>query len=123
MGDATADFFEDLGRRGHEPLLGKTSTTFRFDVENGKQERWLVSVDKGDLAVSHKRGAPDCVIRAHRDVFDKVARGQLNAMAAALRGLLVLEGDPRLLVRFQRLFPSPPRAAGPARAGRGRAKR
>jgi hypothetical protein len=77
MSDASADFFEELGRRGHEPLLGHTS------------------------------GA-DCVVRATKGLFDDVATGRVNAMAALLRGELVAEGNPNLLVRLQRLFPSPP---------------
>jgi len=111
MTDATADFFEDLGRRGHEPLLEKTTGTFGFELENGsKSDHWLVEVDKGDVAVSHKRGKADCTLRARKRVFDSLARGESNAMAAVLRGTVLVEGDPRLLVRFQRLFPSPPPA-------------
>jgi putative sterol carrier protein len=112
MTDATADFFERLGRHGHEPLLEKTSGTLRIDLESRKEtERWLVSVDRGDLAVSHKTGNPDCTVRASKEVFDSVARGELNAMAAVLRGAFAVEGDPRILVRFQRLFPGPPAEA------------
>jgi putative sterol carrier protein len=110
--DATAQFFEDLRRRGHEPLLEKTTGTLRVDLVNGKEtERWFLSVDHGDVEVSHKAGKPDCVLRASKDVFDDVARGEVNAMAAVLRGALAVEGDPRILVRFQRLFPSPPAGA------------
>ncbi len=44
-------------------------------------------------------------MRADKAVFDKVASGRLNAVAAVLRGDLQVEGDWRLLVRMQRLFP------------------
>jgi putative sterol carrier protein len=110
VSDAAAAFFEDLAQRGHEPLLGTTSGTFRFEIENGKQtDRWLVSVDRGDITVSHDAGeAADCTVRAPREVFLRVASGELNALAAALRGAIVAEGDPRLLVRLQRLLPGPP---------------
>jgi hypothetical protein len=30
MADVTAEFFEDLAERGHEPLLGNASGTMRF---------------------------------------------------------------------------------------------
>lgn len=120
MADATADFFEGLGRRRPEPLLAKTSGTLRFDLVNREQtERWLVSIDKGDVTVSHKAGKADCSVRAHKEVFDSIARGERNAMAAVLRGALVVEGDPNLLVRFQRLFPSPPATRGSIRTGSG----
>ena len=48
-------------------------------------------------------------------MFDKVAAGKVNAVAAVLRGDMQVEGDWRLLVRMQRLFPGP-RAARRRRA-------
>jgi len=109
MSDASADFFEELGRRGHEPLLGRTTGTLRFELVNGgRRERWFITLDRGDVAVSRKAGRADCVVRATKELFDDVASGRVNAMAALLRGELVAEGNPNLLVRVQRLFPSPP---------------
>jgi putative sterol carrier protein len=112
VGDATAQFFEALDSRGHEPLLEMTSGTMRVELADGKQtERWLVSVDKGDVAVSHRNVKADCTVRAPKDVFDGMVTGEVNAMAALLRGAVAVEGDHELLVLFQRLFPGPPRAA------------
>ena len=51
--------------------------------------------------------APQSVIRADRAVFGKIAGVQLNPVAALLRGELHMEGDWRLLVLVQRLFPGP----------------
>jgi putative sterol carrier protein len=111
MTDTTGALFEALGQRGHEPLLEKDSGTIRFEIVDGKQtERWLVTIDKGDLAVSRKNVRADCTLRADKAVFDRVASGEMNAMAAFLRGDIVLDGDsPELLVPFQRLLPGPPR--------------
>jgi len=115
--DPTAAFFDGLAERGHEPLLEYTSGTVRFELTNGKRtERWLVSIDKGDIAVSRRKGTADCTLRAPRDVFDSVVSGETNATAAVLRGAIVLEGNWELLVVFQRLFPGPPAADG--RSGR-----
>ena len=113
MTDATAEFFEGLGERSPEPLLGNTRGTLRFDLSHGsREERWLVSIDRGRVSVSQKGGkTADCIVRVRQEVFDRIVIGQLNAFAAVLRGLLDVEGDPRLLVRFQRLLPSPPRTA------------
>ena len=111
MADSTAEFFEALGRRRHEPLLEKTSGTVRVDLRDGKKtERWLVAISKGDLAVSRQSAAADCVISADRALFDKIASGRTNAVAAMLRGAITVEGDAPLLVSFQRLLPGPPRA-------------
>ena len=37
MTDATTEFFDDLGRRGHEPLLERVSGTLRFDLVRGER--------------------------------------------------------------------------------------
>jgi putative sterol carrier protein len=109
MVDATTQFFEGLGSRGHEPLLEKVNGTVGVELENGKEtERWLVSVHKGDVDVSRRKVKADCTLHARREVFDDLARGETNATAAFLRGALVVDGDWELLVLFQRLFPSPP---------------
>jgi len=111
MADPTAEFFEALGRRAHEPLLEKTSGTIRVDLKDGKKtEHWLLAIAKGDLAVSRQNAAADCVISTDRAVFDKIASGRANAVAAMLRGAIGVEGDVPLLVSFQRLLPGPPRA-------------
>jgi putative sterol carrier protein len=114
--DPTARFFADLAARGHEPLLRKAAGCTRFDIVDGsKTRRWFVSVDGGDIAVSSRGTEADCVVRAEKAVFDKVASGRLNAVAAVLRGDLDVQGDWRLLVRIQRLFPGrrPPRPSAP----------
>ena len=112
MADATEEFFEELKARGHEPALEKAAGTLRFDLRNGKSiARWLVAIDKGDIAVSRKNAKADCVVRAEKDVFDAIISGEENAMAAVLRGALNIEGDAALLLPFQRLFRAPPKRA------------
>ena len=107
--DATATFFEELARRGHEPRLGRTRVTVRFEVvDGGRTDRWLVRIRDGDIEVTQGHGddgEPACLFRADRATFDRLASGHGNPMAAALRGTVELEGDARLLVRVQRLFP------------------
>lgn len=107
MTDPTAAFFDELAGRGHEPLLRKAKGSARFDiVERRKTLRWLVTFDKGDIKVSRRNVSADCVIRADKALFDQVASGKQNAVAAVLRGDLGVQGDWRMLVRIQRLFPS-----------------
>jgi predicted lipid carrier protein YhbT len=108
MTDATAEFFQELGRRGHEPMLEKGAGTIRFDLVDGtRTERWLVTLDKGDVSVSRRNAAADCIVRAERTLFDAMASGAANGMAAYLRGELTVEGDPELLVLIQRVLPGP----------------
>jgi putative sterol carrier protein len=106
--DSTAEFFEELGSRGHEPLLGKATGSARFDVlDAGRTQRWLLTIDKGDIGVSHKNAAADCLVRANKAFFDRAVAGKQNFFAGVLRGEVTVEGDPKLLVLLQRLFPRP----------------
>ena len=109
MAGPTTEFFEALEQRGHEPLLERTSGTVRADITDGDQsEHWLVSIAKGDLAVSSSDADADCVIQADRAVFDRIVNGEANAMALTLRGAITVQGNVDLLLLFQRLFPGPP---------------
>jgi putative sterol carrier protein len=114
------EFFEELGQREHEPLLGKVTGRVRFDlVDAGRPDRWLVSVDKGDTTVLHKGGPADCTVRADRALFERLCRGEENALAAVLRGALVCSGDVELLFAIQRIFPGPPPERRPQTSVRG----
>lgn len=109
MGDPTTDFFESLGARGREPLLRRVSGTLRFDLADGAEvSSWHVAISDGDLTVSREKQAADCVVVCDRELFDRLASGTANAMAATLRGLLDADGDLSLVILFQRLFPGPP---------------
>jgi putative sterol carrier protein len=119
MADATAAFFGELASRGREPLLSDAVGSVRFElVSDSRVEMWRVGLDNGDISVSRDERDADCVVRCDRELFDGVATGEVNAMAALLRGALIIQGNPELLVRLQRVFPSP--AAGAARSGAGR---
>lgn len=108
--DATEAFFDALEARGHDPGLERASGTVRFEIANGRgrARRWLVSLDNGDVSVSHANGPADCVVQADRAIFDRLATGRANPLAAMLRGAMQATGDITLLVAFQRLFPDPP---------------
>jgi putative sterol carrier protein len=111
MATSTASFFEDLGSRGHIPVLAKVSGTLRFEIVDVEPtERWLVTVKDGDVTVESGIGTdtPTCIVRGTRAVLEGVARGELNAMAAVLRGELIIEGDLQILMIVQRVFPGPP---------------
>ena len=114
VSDPTADFFGDLNQRGHQPLLGKVSGRARFDiVEEGQTRRWLVSIDNGDVSVSphaDEGTGAECIVRADKALFDRLCRGEGNAMAAVLRGAVGCAGDVELLLALQRVFPGPQRS-------------
>ena len=111
MADSAAQFFDALVSRGHEPALAHASGTIRFEILDGRQtQRWVVSVRKGNLAVSRRNAAADCVVRADRGLFEKIVRGEENPTAALLRGAVQVEGAVGLIVLFQKLLPSPPKS-------------
>ena len=107
--DSTTSFFDHLAAEGHQPLLNAVSGALRFDLADGPStDHWYVRVNKGEVAVSHDDLPADAVVRVDRGVFDAMAEGRLNAVAAFLRGELALEGDVGLVISFQRLLPGPP---------------
>jgi putative sterol carrier protein len=112
MADVTTDFFQALASGGPHPELENEKGTLRFDLrDNGKRTaRWLVALENGTVTVSRRNVKADCIVRANKAVFDRVASGEQNAMAAFLRGAIEFEGDGGLLLSFQRLFPAPARS-------------
>ncbi|MEU1586146.1 SCP2 sterol-binding domain-containing protein [Micromonospora sp. NPDC005710] len=116
MVDATTRFFEDLDRRGYEPLLAKTSGTLRIDLHEGAQTRhWLLRIDHGRLNVSQEDREADTVIITSPVLFDGIASGREHGLAALLRGDMTVSGDARLVVQVERIFPGSPDARGPRR--------
>ena len=108
MADATAEFFERLAEGGTVPGFARTTGSVRFDLtRDDKTEHWRVEFRRGAVTVSHAPDTADCVIRTDASTFDDLASGRANAMAALLRGQLQADGEPELLIRFQRLFPAP----------------
>jgi putative sterol carrier protein len=108
MTDATANFFDELGRHKHEPLLAQVTGTVRFDLKKGNRtEHFFVAIKKGDVTVSNANEEADCVVHADRAMFDGFATGESNAMTAFLRREITFDGDPQLLVLFQRIFRGP----------------
>jgi putative sterol carrier protein len=112
-GDPTSAFFDELERRGHEPLLAGTSGTVRLDVGHGKStEHWYLEISDGDVAVSRLDASADAVMGADRDLFNEIVQGRANTMAAMLRGAMTIEGDVELMLRLQRIFPGPDYSGG-----------
>ncbi len=106
--DPAAAFFEDLNSKGHEPLLHHASGSLRLDLQDGEAvEHWYLTMDKGDVSVSHRKVKADVTIRMDRKLFEGMARGTVNLTTSLLRGLLEVEGNLGLLGDFDRLIPGP----------------
>jgi hypothetical protein len=126
MGTPGTDFVEELGRRGHLPQLEQIDGTLRLDLIDGTEiDSWTVVVAHGDVRVSRGRQDADCAIYTERTVFDRIATGEVNALAALLRGWIQIEGDLRLALWVGRALPGPPHSRWrgqqrPQRVGRRR---
>ena len=119
MTNPTQEFFDDVARRGHEPMLERLSATVRWDITDGDQvEHRVITIEHGDLSVTVGHEPADCVITLERAVCDDVVTGRTSALAALLRGAAAVEGDPELMILTQRLFlREAASAAGRAGAG------
>ena len=116
MPSSTMEFFDAMGRRGHEPLLERMNTDLRFDLsDDGWPETrpWRLSIRWGDLCVSRGSEDAECVITAERAVFDRIARGETKPLTAWLRNQIAVEGRLQPLIIFERLLPGPPGAHDP----------
>lgn len=114
---AIAQFFDELARRGHEPLLRRVCARVGFDTQDGdKPVHRLVTIDHGDLQVSEADGAPaDATFTCSQSELDALLTGRTSVMASLLRGALTVQGDPELVVLAQRLFscqPAPTSGSG-----------
>ncbi|MEU5948979.1 SCP2 sterol-binding domain-containing protein [Micromonospora sp. NPDC047465] len=119
MGNATQDFFRSLAQRGHDRRLTAIDEgSVRFDISrDGRVDRWLVSIDKGDITVSEQATGGDAVVQADGAVFDRIASGEAYFLTTVLRGEATVAGSPRLFASLRRLFPPPPRSAGTEHRG------
>jgi putative sterol carrier protein len=101
-------FFRGLEEQEWAPLLRGVSGTVRFDLTDADgTEHWIVAIEDGEIDVSRGEGSTDAALAASKDTFAELMARRANPMAALLRGDIMASGDPRLLVRVQRLFPRP----------------
>lgn len=120
MTDPTAELFDRLDRLRHDIRLENAKGTVRFDLAHDSQtDHWLVAIDKGDVSVSRGKGEADCIVTTDKALFDRVAKGEENAIAAMLRADIGIHGDLMLLVMMERLLPGPPNTRGPRRVASG----
>jgi hypothetical protein len=112
--DPIGDFFDQLGRRGHEPVLEEADGIIRFDLrdEHGI-DHWFVLIRNGDVQVSREDHPADCIVYTDRATFDMMVTGQLQTIPAWLRNLFWVEGDPVLWRSFHGILPGPAIAHDP----------
>ena len=106
MATSTDAFFDRLGQGQSVEVLGATRGSIRFDLRDGRRTaHWRVELGRNGTTVSRSGDPADCIVKVDQAVFDDLVEGRQSPMPALLRGLVAVEGDPELLVRFQRVFP------------------
>ncbi|MEH0827669.1 MULTISPECIES: SCP2 sterol-binding domain-containing protein [unclassified Micromonospora] len=125
MAMSAAEFLERLSPRRRPELPETTAGTLRLDLHDGGcTEHWYLTLHDQCLDVARSADDADLVVRADREVFDRLVAGRTHVVAALMRNELTVQGDIRLLLALRRIFPGPPDARHPRDvAGRGAARR
>ncbi|OKI76867.1 hypothetical protein A6A27_40715 [Micromonospora sp. CB01531] len=90
-------------------MLKKTTGTIRFDLDHGHgTDHWFISITNGDIRVTREERSADIVIRTDNASFDRMVLGEIKPEPAWLRNELTSEGEFRLILLLERLFPEPP---------------
>ncbi|RKN45418.1 SCP2 sterol-binding domain-containing protein [Micromonospora endolithica] len=124
MSSTVDEHLRRLGSGRRSDLPETTAGTVRLDARDGAQtEHWYLTIADQHIQVSRSVDDADLVVRAERQVFDRIAGGQLHLAAALLRNELTVRGDMRLLMMLRRVFPGPPDARHPRQAAAARGGR
>ena len=119
--DPTTQLFRRISRIGRVDSLADVEGLLRFDLNVGDRvEQWAIHVHYGQITVSRDGAEPDCVVSLDKELADRIATGQANAMSGLLRSDIMVSGDVRLLVLLERLLPGPTGARGPQRVSHSR---
>ena len=97
MTDATTEFFDELGAaRARAAAARRRRAPCASTSRDGRRtERWLVTIDKGDVTVSRtERARPTASSARTRRSSTASRAARSNAMAALLRGAIDARGRP-----------------------------
>jgi hypothetical protein len=121
MGVSAVEHLERGVAGRHPELPENTAGTLRLDLnDGGHTEHWYLTIDHQIVQVARSADEAELIVRADREVFDRLAAGRLHLVAALLSNDLTAQGNLRLLLTLRRLFPGPPGARHPRDAACGR---
>jgi putative sterol carrier protein len=99
------EFFADLAARAPDTKLRAISGSCRFDIQGAGS--WIIALTEGKVAVRDGAAVAkaDATMTCSVDDFMRIARGELNLVAAGLQGRVQVTGSMALLQLLQkRLF-------------------
>jgi hypothetical protein len=121
MSEAITRFFESLHGRGYDHGFRAEGVT-RVEIRDGDRvDYWVVSARRGELSVSKDAQLDvDTVMVVDSALMDRMVRGEMNGLAALLRGMYAVRGDYQLALMLERFMPGPPGAKGPQHLNAGK---
>ncbi|MEU4716903.1 SCP2 sterol-binding domain-containing protein [Micromonospora purpureochromogenes] len=124
MATSGAEFLERLTSRRRPELPENLSGTIRLDLhDGGSTEHWYLTVHDQRVDVTRSHDDADLVVRADREVFDRLVDGRTEVVQSLLRNELTVQGEMRLLLTLRRVFPGPADARHPRDVARGSLRR
>lgn len=100
---------EKLQKRFKPDAAKNVSATFLFNITGAGGGSWLAKIDKGSCQftqqdMSGPRVASDCTISVSSEDLELITSGKLNAMTAALSGVLCIDGELGLAMQLVPIF-------------------
>lgn len=87
-----------------EKLKGMDATIL-FDIKGEDGGLWTVDIDDGAVSFEEGQvGSPDVTVGATAQDLLALVNGDLNPMAAFMRGRLKVKGDMSVAMQIQKLF-------------------
>ena len=87
-----------------EKLRGM-DTTILFDLSGEENEQWTVTIQDGEIDVAEGNvGSPAITVQITRADLKALIEGDLNPMAAFMKGRLKVTGDISMAMQLQKLF-------------------
>ncbi|GAB3957399.1 SCP2 sterol-binding domain-containing protein [Micromonospora vulcania] len=118
MGSTVGEYLDRLGGGRRTDLPETTSGSMRLDAHHdGWTEHWYLTIADQHVQVTRSSDDAELVVRADREVFDRLASGQTHLAEALLRNELTVQGNMRLLMLLRRIFPGPAGARHPRELG------
>lgn len=114
MGEATERFFASLPARAPDVIVGPIDGTLQINLTaEDRTEHWHLVLQERHVEVRRAQLPADAVWESSLELFDRLATGRAQALAAMLRNDTTLRGDLLLFLTFRAFFPTPPGTRDP----------
>lgn len=99
---------DELKRRFNPQAAKNVSATYMLQITGAGGGTYVVKINKGNLelipADQASSASPDCTISVSADDLNLIMSGKMNAMTAALSGVLSIDGELGLAMQLVPIF-------------------